>query len=246
MILTAYGRRLVAEGGVYTYDASIWRRWVLSSHAHNVVLVDGLGQNRRASPRETWVRRAPAPLRWATNAEVAVAEATDDEGWGPDARRIATHTRRVVYRPPDLFVIRDRLVPADSGSHRYEALVHLDAADAEVVGSGVRMAVDGVGVHSMGYGTAGVSLVKGQTNPVVLGWLPDSSRGYGGVRPIPTAVFRKEAAGPAEMAFAIRPHRGAKTAAMPRWVEILEDAVTIEWPDGTRRHACRSWLPSRQ
>ncbi len=241
VILTAYGRRLVAEGGVYTYDASIWRRWVLSSHAHNVVLVDGLGQNRRKSPRETWVVREPSPLRFATNAEVAVAEAAYDEGWGPEARRIATHTRRVIFLPPDLFVVRDRLAPADSGPHRYEALFHLDAADAEVSGSTVRMAADGVGVQITGYGVATVTLVKGQTNPVVLGWIPDSSRGYGGVRPIPTAVFRKEVAGPVEMVFAIRPYRGAEGAPMPRTVEIHEDAVAIEWPDGTRRHVRWSW-----
>ena len=45
--LTAFGRPLLVEGGVYTYDASEWRRYVLSSRAHNVVLVDGLEQSIR-------------------------------------------------------------------------------------------------------------------------------------------------------------------------------------------------------
>ena len=62
-------RVLLVEGGVYTYDASVWRKYVLSSRAHNVVLVDGLEQARRKSPRETYVVKEPLPHVWESHAD---------------------------------------------------------------------------------------------------------------------------------------------------------------------------------
>jgi hypothetical protein len=64
IILTAYGRPLLVEGGTYTYDASEWRSYVVSSRAHNLVLVDGLDQNRRSEPRSTYVVTKPLPQVW--------------------------------------------------------------------------------------------------------------------------------------------------------------------------------------
>ncbi len=109
VILSAHGRPLLIEGGNYTYDASQWRRHVLSSRAHNVVLVDGQELNRRKSSKETWVVREAVPLRWGTNETADWAEAAYDEGWGRDARRLARHTRQVVFVKPNLFVAIDRL-----------------------------------------------------------------------------------------------------------------------------------------
>ncbi len=35
--LTAFGKSLLVEGGVYTYDASDWRRYVLNSRACTIL-----------------------------------------------------------------------------------------------------------------------------------------------------------------------------------------------------------------
>ncbi|MCU0504071.1 MAG: heparinase II/III family protein, partial [Anaerolineae bacterium] len=47
LLLHAYGRLLLTEGGNYAYDASEMRRYVLSTRAHNTIRVDGDDQNRR-------------------------------------------------------------------------------------------------------------------------------------------------------------------------------------------------------
>ncbi|MCK5805833.1 MAG: heparinase II/III family protein, partial [Lentisphaeria bacterium] len=39
LIVSAYGKRLLTEGGVYAYDSSQWRTYVLSARAHNVIMV---------------------------------------------------------------------------------------------------------------------------------------------------------------------------------------------------------------
>jgi hypothetical protein len=59
VVIFAYGKDLLVEGGSYAYDASKWRRYVLSSAAHNVILVDGQGQvclgcSRSRLDSETW------------------------------------------------------------------------------------------------------------------------------------------------------------------------------------------------
>lgn len=234
MLLTAYGRPLLVEGGVYTYDASVWRRYVLSSRAHNVVLVDGKEQHRRKSPRDTWVVQKPAPLAIGTNAAVEWAEAAYDEGWGPEARRIARHTRRVVFVKPDLFVILDRLESLDGEPHRYEALFHLDTPDVKVDGLTATTRNDGSNLAIRAFGADGVSIVKGQKEPVVQGWLPDASLGYGGIRPIPTAVFSKQGAGAVDLVFVLQPARGPAacrvTAATRR-----EAGLDLDFDSGDRR-----------
>ncbi len=237
--LTAYGRPLLVEGGVYTYDASAWRRYVLSSRAHNVVLVDGLDQNRRKSPKETYVVQAPVPLTFQTGAAHDTASATFDEGWGPEGRALVRHTRHVFFIKPDLVVLADELQPSDSAEHLYEALFHLDAEAADSDGLRVATQGEGPGLTLTGFGADGVSVVKGQTEPVVQGWLPDSSAGYGGIRPIPTAIYRKRAAGPVTLLFALAP---SPSGGKPRGVtgtRLLADALEVTFADGERRQYAR-------
>jgi hypothetical protein len=233
--LTAYGRAMLVEGGVYTYDASDWRRYVLSSRAHNVVLVDGLEQSRRKSPRETYVVKSPVPLAFASEATHDAAAATYDEGWGPQAVRVARHTRHVFFVKPDLFALVDVLEPLDGKAHAYEGLFHLDAEDVRLDGLAVATLGAGSNLTLTAFGPDGVSIVKGQKEPVFQGWLPDSSSGYGGIRPIPTAVYRKQAEGAATMIYVLAP---APAGAAPRGVQgarFAGGALTLTFADGSER-----------
>ncbi len=143
VILTAFGRPLLVEGGTYTYDASDWRRYVLSSRAHNVVLVDGLEQNRRKSSRATFVVKTPLLHVWESNDTFDHAAAVYEEGLGPKAQHLVRQTRHVFYLKPDLFIIADELEPMDGKSHTYETLLHLDAENAVV--DGLRVATQNAG-----------------------------------------------------------------------------------------------------
>ena len=234
VILTAFGRPLLVEGGVYTYDASEWRRYVLSSRAHNVVLVDGLDQNRRKEPQETFVVKTPRPHVWESNDTFDHAAAVYEEGWGPQARRLARQTRHVFYLKPDLFIIADELEPRDGKAHTYETLFHLDAENAAADGLRVATQNAGPNLTVLAFGADSVKIVKGQKEPVVQGWVPSRSGGYGGIRPIPTAIYRKETSGRVTLLYALCPTAGAAACSV-KSAEFRADRLTVRLTDGTER-----------
>ncbi len=233
--LTAFGQPLLVEGGVYTYDASEWRRYVLSSRAHNVVLVDGLEQNRRKSPRESYVVKEPVPLAFATGDTHDYAAAVYDEGWGPDGARLVRHTRHVFFVKPDLFALADVLEPADGQAHSYEALFHLDAEEAKADGLSVVTLNKGANLAVTAFGADGVSVIKGQTEPAVQGWLPDSSAGYGGVRPIPTAAYRRRGAGTVTLVFTLAPAAAGKPPRAVKDARFDGVELTVAFENGETR-----------
>jgi len=235
VILTAFGKSLLVEGGIYTYDASDWRRYVLSSRAHNVVMVDGFDQNRRKEPRETFVVKTPLPCVWESNATFDHVAACYDEGWGPKAERIAEHTRHVLFVKPDFFVVVDDLAPKDDKVHTYEAMFHLDASDVKVDGLQVTTQDKGPALTLLAFGADGVTIVKGQKEPVVQGWLPDSSSGYGGVRPIPTAIYRKQAQGKITMLYVLYPSAAASVPCPVKNVQYSDSTVKISFVDGSEK-----------
>jgi len=94
LLLHAYGRLLLTEGGNYAYDDSAMRRYVLSTRAHNTVRADGRDQNRRLHFRPEDVDiAAPAGARWRTSDRYDAVEAGYDEGYGPEADPGATSER---------------------------------------------------------------------------------------------------------------------------------------------------------
>jgi hypothetical protein len=234
VILTAFGAPLLVEGGTYTYDASDWRRYVLSSRAHNVVLVDGLEQNRRQEPKESWVVKTPLPHVWETNATFDHAAAVYAEGWGPQAERRVRQTRHVFFLKPDLFIVADELEPQDAQPHTYEALFHLDAPAATVDGLRVLTQNTGPNLTVAAFGADSVRIVQGQKEPVVQGWLPDHAAGYGGIRPIPTAIYRKEAAGKIVLLYALCPNAQAAVCRVAD-ATLMADVLQVRLTDGTKK-----------
>jgi Heparinase II/III N-terminus/Heparinase II/III-like protein len=232
VILTAYGQPLLVEGGTYIYDASEWRKYVLSSRAHNVVMVDSLEQARRHEPKETYVVKDPLPQVWESNEVFDHAASRYDEGWGPESLHPITQTRHVFFLKPDVFIIADELESMDGKPHHCEALFHLNAPDAAVDGLRVTTQNDGPNLTVMAYGADGVKIVKGQKEPVVQGWLPDSSAGYGGIKAIPTAIFSKTVEKKATVLYVLYPT--AKAAACPvTQVKRVRDTLTVRFNNGT-------------
>ncbi|HCU35284.1 MAG TPA: hypothetical protein DGT21_07405 [Armatimonadetes bacterium] len=211
LLLHAGGKTLLTEGGVYSYDRSEWRRYVLSSRAHNVVHVDGLEQQRRGL-RETMTTADPYESRWSSDADFDYAQGTYSSGFGPERQLRVTHTRRVLFVKPDYWIVIDSFTPEDDRQHTYEALFHLDADDAVVDdqtrAASVVVGDTGLRIIPIAAALPEVEIIKGQIEPVVQGWLPTGR--HNELRPIPTAVFRWAATGPLTVAYALAPREEAQ------------------------------------
>lgn len=224
LILQIGGQRLLTEAGIYSYDRSDWRRYVLSSRAHNVVLVDGQEQNRRTQP-QTFAATEPYDARWFSSDDFDFAQGQYDSGFGAKNEVKVTHTRQVLFVKPDYWLLVDRMQPADAAEHTYEALFHLDAPAADVDAATRAVTVEGQGAALRILPLAGalpeVQIIQGQKQPVVQGWLPTGR--HNELKPIPTAVFRWKATGPSVMIFALVPGEQG------RWPVVAAQAEAGSW-----------------
>lgn len=163
LLIYAQGKYLLTEGGNYAYDDSEMRRYVLSSRAHNTVLVDQKGQNRRAS--YTWEDsdiKKLSGMKWGIGDTYDWAEGCYDEmyggmecwNWGkpgkneenaeneiPSPEAGVRHTRSVYFvkKAPEglnpFFLVSDRL--ESQNFHTYDFLWHVDSENPVITKAGV-------------------------------------------------------------------------------------------------------------
>jgi hypothetical protein len=183
------GQPLLVEAGTYDYDASQWRRYVLSSRAHNLVLVDGGDQTRKKNP-ESKLAKGRLDAGFQTNEKFDFARGIYDEGFEGGAN--VRHTREVLFDKVNrLFLIRDQLESIDDREHLFEALWHLDApklTSDPPKGTYETQTESGHNLRLVAQTGDGLEcrVVQGQEKPVVQGWLPGEPPL--GVRPIPCVI----------------------------------------------------------
>ena len=220
LLLHAYGKPLLSEGGNYAYDRSEMRRYVLSTRSHNTIRVDGQDQNRRLRFRHEDVDiLAPAGASWQTTEAYDVIEATYDEGYGPDAARTVSHRRRVIALKretqglgPCLLVI-DRLQPVDDAPHTYQVLWHLNADVVEAVSAAVQSCdPDSPNLSILSAPRDGLSAttVSGQESPEWQGWKTIEDHQQGQYAPAPVAVYEWTASGPVRLVTLLYPTRAGE------------------------------------
>ena len=239
LLLHAYGRLLLTEGGNYAYDSSEMRRYVLSTRAHNTIRMDGQDQNRRmAYRRENFDVRQPSDGRLNITAELDIIEGVYDEGYGVLADLKVRHERRVLaYKrgsgPLGAFaLVIDRLIPADAGPHAVELLWHFEADRVVVEGGLVRSADPGQpNLAVVPARQAGLTLrvVSGQEAPEFQGWKGIKDHQQGEYVPCPTALCSGTITGPARLVTLLYP-TPAGTACPVNGVTAAREveATTIE------------------
>jgi len=169
----AHGREILFDGGGGSYEHSPWRQYAIDTFSHNTVLVGGKPQRRsRNTPAE---RISPKPIdtRWQTDADHDFAAGDYDGKYGDD--RPATHTRRVLFVRPDLFVVADTLVPRTPGDTTYQARWHLKTtAVAHDEETGTVATTDkglaNLAVVPLLANGLGVQTVQARETPERLGW----------------------------------------------------------------------------
>jgi hypothetical protein len=206
-VLWSHGRQLVLDPGNFAYDSSRWRRYVLSTASHNTVMVNGENQHR-IGRKETylwprpWTALAPPAndTRWFSTPEMDCAVGTYADGYGPGNAIGVTHQRRIVFvKPEKIFVVMDTLTPRDDREHRYEALFHLDAAEAAADEATKTVRTDGLAIFPSAAAGLAVQIVKGKEDAPVQGWAS------GPWRAIPTAIYAKSGKGVVTFLFVLAP-----------------------------------------
>ena len=119
---------LVFDDGGGQYEDSPARRYAISGYDHNVLLVDGLAQNR-TGPQQV---AEPIDAGWVSTPARDFARGVYDQGFGPEEKRLAVHVREIEFLKPDVFAITDRITSADGRPHDYELLFQLDTTDTVV------------------------------------------------------------------------------------------------------------------
>ena len=196
-VLYAYGKVHVIDPGNYAYDSSKWRRYIISTYAHNTILVDGQPQNRRRMPRDTYVVKEPLYSKWISRGDHDYCVGLYDEGYGPEGDRTVSHKRRAFFAKPDYWIVTDTMTPSDDAEHKYESMFHLDAAATRVNEETNKVETENPDASNLAIippkgDDLTVEIISGQEEPVVQGWVP--AGGYK-VRPIPTPIFTKTRAG---------------------------------------------------
>ena len=186
------GCRVLTEGGVYAYDDSEMRRYVLSTRSHNTIRVNRMDQNRRKN--YVWADddiNKEAGMVYTINDEFDYAAGIYDEGYGPNAEHAASHERVVILikRPPfaDLpfFIVIDRL-RADI-LNEYESLWHI-GADSPIL-DGLNASMSEMSVFVSGADGMSAGIISGQEAPEWQGWTTDTGL-QGDYRPAPALRYR--------------------------------------------------------
>lgn len=232
LVIYAYGKQHITDAGNYMYDASRWRRYVLSTRGHNTVRVDGEDQNRRSKLEH---RRLRAPFRkqgtvWVSAAEYDYTAGRYGDGYGK-ANTPVTHTRKILFVKPDYWIVADVMAAADSREHEYESLFHLDAEDASVTASPPAVITENADASNfailpVGHGAVRLSVVRGRGEP------RDEVQGWAGQpwRAVPTCVVATTGSGTTVMAYVLYPiERGRRLAvASAEPLDVEGDALGQE------------------
>jgi hypothetical protein len=204
LYIHALGRELLSEGGTYRYDQSAYRRYVLSTWAHNTILVDGQGQHRRGL-RELYETDQPVDNLWLQTDLFDAADGVYDSGYGPKRDTRVQHERTVVFLRNDYWVVLDRV--HGEGKHKLDVLWNLKAKAAPQIANSLAAHGTDPGVPNLLVTPSPVpglklDIVTGRRDPP-LGFSPASRK-----TPIPVLVYQAPLAGAVTMAWVLTPYEG--------------------------------------
>ena len=242
VLLDAYGKTILTEGGVYDYDTSEMRKYVLSTRAHNTAMLNGKEQNQRATYK--WADEdifKKADYGFDTTAERDVASATFDAGYGADLEKM-THSRKLIfvkdaekYGLLPFFAVIDRFTAPDEAKRKYEIMWHLE--ECELSQTEKRFTGDfgdGVGITAVASDADFVNM-RGQYEPYYQGWFPIRPSGPHEHRPIPTPVLVGEFEGSKRVVTVLYPYkdgRGGDVAAVKACTCPDAKSFTVILADG--------------
>ncbi len=248
-VIYSHGRYHLVDAGNYPYDSSQWRQYVLSTRAHNTIMVDGEDQHRRGkSNRNEYVISKPLPNRWIAGEGFDYASGVYDEGYGPKNDVRVTHARHIFFVKPEYWIVTDFLTPKDTQPHHYDSMFHLDTESVKVNGKSVVTENKESNLAIIPPADDGLSLkvISGQEKPIVQGWMP--AGGYN-VRPIPVANYSREQSGQTSFACVFYPIGAGKECPIASVEKLRVEGrsqvvgLTIRFADGRTDHSVQAQKP---
>ena len=196
LLIYMNGRLVLTEGGIYAYDDSQMRKYVLSTRSHNTIRVNGMDQNRGLNFKwEDDDIKKESGMIYSINEEYDYAAGLYNEGYGPKAEQFAVHERAIIFlKKPSFtakpfFIVIDRL-HADR-INKYESLWHFDV-DSLLL-EGLNASAAEITILQSGAKDMSAEIVSGQEEPEWQGWKTITSR-QGDFQPIPTLRYNWDAA----------------------------------------------------
>ncbi len=133
MRVTAYGEYLLTDPGMFSYDDNIYRRYGLSTRAHNTVEVDDASQNHAVdglfdtSQADTLLWGETH--EWNTNKQFDVLSQTSKSYQKSDSSPAeypeVDHRRTITFLKSGFWIVSDLMQPKDGRAHDYKQLWHM-------------------------------------------------------------------------------------------------------------------------
>lgn len=236
VIMSAYGRGILINSGGAAYERSIWRGYSIDTYSKNTVLVDGKPQRRDPTNPKDTVSKAPIDARWESTPDHDFAAGVYDEGYGNIGSRPATHTRRVLFVKPDLFIVADTLVPNDKASHTYQArwnLMSTKTQQDDVTHSVTTMDErnPNLAIIPLQLDNLEVRSASAQTTPELLGWAIRKDRNPPNI-PATTVLHTKKGTGTQNFLTLLFPIQKGATSPVTSVKTEGPDSATVTFNDG--------------
>lgn len=228
--VSAYGKDLLVDGGRYIYedyfsfDPASWRGYFRSSFSHNVVLVDGKGQNKYSESTEKPLQEG---VDFINNSDFDFAIGTFKDGYN-GVVGVAEHTRSTLYVKGKYWVVVDQVRtdrPRDIQAlwHFSPTCAILQEEESQVVS--VNPDEPNLRIVPLSKNDWDVNITKGQTEPFIQGWY---SSVYGERQPNSTAVYNSETEESISFAWILIPGYGSVQEVQASITDINDEIMEIK------------------
>ena len=241
VLVFAYGKKLITEGGIYDYDTSEMRKYVLSTRAHNTIRINGMDQNQRSIYKwNTDDINKKADFEFSTTPALDTAESEYTYGYGENHDAVI-HKRKLMFfkdieGTQPFFVVIDTLKAPDNEKRTYEAMWHFEGCEFTEDGLYVNGDFgDGVGLTAVFSDTdAKVVNMQGQYEPYYQGFMPIRPSGPHEHRPVPTPVLCGEFEGEKRIVTVLYPYSDGKNIvkSVKASSDVNSNDITIVLSDG--------------
>lgn len=245
--VAAYGRRLLVDGGRYTYenyfsfDPKTWRGYFRSSFSHNVIIIDGGGQNAGQYIASKPMR---AEEDYVNKDEFYYVRGAFTKGFH-DVKGKAIHTRAVLYKRGDYWIVVDHI--KTDHPRKVKALWHY-APTCDVKIDGIETVSTDAGKGNLRIIPSNnlswqVNLVKGQVKPIKQGWF---SPEMGTKLPNYVAVYTAKVKKSTSFVWLLVPAKGKVPSLDIKLLKVNKQGVKLSITQSNRQEATIAYIPLKR